>query len=54
MTDPKRNCDIVAVVKLTARIPAHKANMSDDYQQIKGMCEESLKAKKLTEWLEKK
>lgn len=54
MTDPKRNCDIVAVVKLTARIPAHKANMSDDYQQIKSMCEESLKAKKLTEWLEKK
>lgn len=54
MTDPKRNCDIVAIVKLTARIPAHKANMSDDYQLIKGMCEESLKAKKLTDWLDKK
>lgn len=54
MTDPKRNRDIVAIVKLTARIPAHKANMSDDYQQIKGMCEESIKAKKLKDWLDKK
>lgn len=54
MTDPKRNCDIVAIVKLTNRIPAHRANMSDDYQQIKGMCEASLKRKKLTDWLDKK
>lgn len=54
MTDPKRNCDIVAIVKLTSRVPAHKANMSDDYQQIKGMCEASLKRKKLTDWLDRK
>lgn len=54
MTDPKRNCDIVAIVKLTNRVPAHKANMSDDYQLIKDMCESSLRTKKLTDWLDKK
>lgn len=54
MTDPRRNTEIVAMVKLTNRIPAHKANMSDDYQLVKGMCESSLKAKKLKEWLDKK
>lgn len=54
MTDPKRNCEIVAIVKLTNRIQSHKANMSDDYQLIKGMCESSLKSKKLKDWLENK
>lgn len=54
MTDPDRNTEIVAIVKLTNRIPSHKANMSDDYQLIKGMCEASLKTKKLTDWLDKK
>jgi len=54
MIDPKRDRDIVVLVKLTARIPAHKANMSDDYQLIKDMCENALKTKKLTDWLDKK
>lgn len=54
MKDPKRNSDIVAIVKLTARIDGHKANLSDDYQQIKGMYEESAKAKILRDWVEKK
>ncbi|MDE6491050.1 MAG: peptidylprolyl isomerase [Muribaculaceae bacterium] len=54
MKDPKRNSDIVAMVKLTARIDGHKANLSDDYQQIKGMYEESAKANILRDWLEKK
>lgn len=54
MIDPTRNCEVVAIVKLTNRIPAHKANMADDYQLIRGMCESSLKKKKLTDWLDKK
>ena len=41
-------------MKLTNRIQSHKANMSDDFQLIKGMCESSLKSKKLVEWLDKK
>ena len=54
MTDPKRNRDVVAIVKLTNRVKPHKANMADDYQLIKGMCESSLKSKKLVDWLDKK
>jgi peptidyl-prolyl cis-trans isomerase SurA len=54
MKDPKRDRDIVALVKLTNRIDAHKANLADDYQQIKGMYEQAAKQKLLSEWLEKK
>lgn len=52
--DPKRDRDIVALVKLTARIPAHKANLSDDYQVIKGMYENAAKQKMVDEWIKKK
>lgn len=54
MKDPKRNSDIVALVKLTARIPAHKANLSDDYQTIKGMYENAAKQRMLRDWIDKK
>ena len=54
MKDPKRNRDIVAIVKLTTRIPAHKANLSDDYQTIKGMYEESARQKMVNDWVTKK
>ncbi len=54
MKDPKRDRDIVALVKLTARIPAHKANLSDDYQVIRGMYENAAKQKMVDEWIKKK
>lgn len=54
MKDPKRNTDIVAIVKLTSRIDAHRANLADDYQQIKGMYEEAAKEKILRDWVERK
>jgi peptidyl-prolyl cis-trans isomerase SurA len=54
MKDPKRDRDIVALVKLTNRVDAHKANLADDYQQIKNMYEQSAKQRMLSEWLEKK
>lgn len=54
MKDPKRNRDIVAIVKLTNRIEGHRANLSDDYQMIKGMYEEAQKAKIIADWTEKK
>lgn len=54
MKDPKRGTDIVAIVKLTERIEAHRANLSDDYQQIKGMYENAAKEQKLKDWIEKK
>ncbi len=54
MRDPRRDREIVAIVRLTNRIPAHRANLSDDYQLIKGMCEESAKDKIVNEWLTNK
>ena len=46
--------EVVAIAKLTTRVPAHRANMSDDYQLIKQMYEESAKNKIVDKWLEDK
>lgn len=54
MKDLKTNHDIVALVKLTNRIEGHKANLSDDYQAIKNMYEQSRQKEILDEWLAKK
>lgn len=54
MKDPKRNRDVVAIVKLSRRINAHKANLSDDYQLIKAMYEKAEKTRIIKEWTEKK
>lgn len=54
MKDPKRDRDIVAIVKLSSRTPAHRANLSDDYQLIKDMYEASRQQQILKEWVEKK
>lgn len=54
MKDPKSSRDIVAIVKLTQRIDAHKANLADDYQLAKDMYEESQRERIVKDWLEKK
>jgi len=54
MRDPSRDREIVAIVRLTNRIPAHRANLSDDYQQIKDMYENSTKEKMVQDWLKNK
>ncbi len=51
MRDPQREREIVAIVKLTNRIPAHRANLGDDYQLIKGMYEYSAKEEIIRDWL---
>lgn len=54
MKDQKSNKDIVAMVKLTNRIPGHKANLSEDYNMIKKMYEAKHEDDVLHEWVEKK
>ena len=54
MTDPKTNREIVAFVKLTSRIPGHRANISDDYQLVKDMYENARREEVLNEWLANK
>ena len=46
--------DVAAIVKLTNRIPGHRANLSDDYNLLKKMYEEHKKQMVLKEWLENK
>ena len=54
MKDPKTTQDIVALVKLTERIPGHRANLSDDYQLIKRLYEAHRQQEVLDKWLAEK
>lgn len=54
MMDPKRNREVVAIVKLTNRIEGHKANLSDDYQTLKQMYESAQRVKIIDDWVKKK
>ena len=54
MMDQKKNREVVAIVRLTNRIPAHKANLSDDFALLKSLYEEKAKEKILKDWVEKK
>jgi len=51
MVDPKRNREIVAMARLTNRIDAHTANLSDDYQTIKDMYENARRQEIVDKWL---
>ena len=54
MRDPRRDREIVAMVKLTNRVDAHRATLSDDYELAKSMCEQAMREKILNNWLSKK
>ena len=54
MRDPKRDREIVAIVKLTNRIPAHTANLGDDFQTLKDMYEAHRKEEIIRKWLDDK
>lgn len=54
MRDPKRDRDMVAIVRLTSRTEAHTANLADDYQLIKDMYESAQNQETINKWLDKK
>lgn len=54
MKDQRKNRDVIAIVKLTERIPGHKATLSDDFNMIKQMYEQHARNKIISEWIEKK
>lgn len=54
MRDPKSNREIVAMVRLSRRIDAHSANLSDDFQTIKTMYENAQRQEIIDKWLAKK
>ncbi|MDE6339457.1 MAG: peptidylprolyl isomerase [Muribaculaceae bacterium] len=54
MKNPQKNKDIVAIVKLTSRVPGHKATLSEDFNMLKEMYENKHRNDVLTEWIEQK
>lgn len=54
MEDPKTHSDVVAIVRLKSRLEPHRANLADDYEDIKNMFENSERQRIIDEWLENK
>lgn len=54
MKDQTKNRDVVALVKLTNRIPGHRANLAEDYNRIKEMYENHAREEKIRKWIEEK
>lgn len=54
MKDEKKNRDVAAMVKLTARIPGHRANLAEDYNLIKQMYENHRREEIIRKWVEEK
>ena len=54
MINPTTNKEVVAVVKLKSKISNHKANLTDDYQMLKGFYEGRKKQEFLNNWIIKK
>lgn len=54
MKDSKKNRDVVAIVKLTERIPGHKATLAEDFNMIKQMYEAHAKQEVIRKWVEEK
>jgi len=52
ITDKQK--EVVALVKLKARIEGHKANLSDDFQALKAIVEEKKRDELLNDWIQKK
>ena len=50
----ERQKEVVAIVKLKARTPSHRANLTDDYQALKTMVEDRKREELLRDWIAKK
>ena len=54
MVDRTKNKEICAIVRLKSKRDAHKANMVDDFQTIRQMLEQKMRAEKLDQWIRQK
>lgn len=54
MKDQRKNRDVIALVKLSKRVPGHKATLTEDYNLIKQMYEEKAKSDIIKDWVENK
>ncbi len=54
MYSPELNKEVFAIVKLKTKIPTHKANINDDFQMLKIMCENQQKSVAIEDWIKDK
>ena len=54
MMDRSKNKEVCVMVKLKTKRDAHKANLVDDFQVIRGIMLEKLKAETIEEWIRTK
>jgi peptidyl-prolyl cis-trans isomerase SurA len=54
MFNQKLGREVFAIVKLKKKLPNHKANLIDDYQVIKSMCESYKKGELIEKWIQNK
>lgn len=51
MMDQQRNKEVCAIVRLRKKTDVHRANLTDDFQTIKGMLEQKLSAEFIHSWI---
>lgn len=51
MMDQQRNKEVCAIVRLRKKTDVHRANLTDDFQTIKGMLEQKLSAEFIHNWI---
>ena len=51
MMDPQKNREVCAIVRLKKRMDVHRANITDDFQTIKGMLEQQKGQELLHNWI---
>lgn len=54
MFSEKLNHEVFVIVRVKDKLDNHKANLSDDYQAIKTMCENEMKQNKIDNWVRQK
>ncbi len=54
MYSEKLGRDVYAIVRLQTKLDNHKANLNDDFQILKQMCENEMKEKTIDNWIKKK
>lgn len=54
MMDNKLGREVFVVVRLKTKVDSHKANMTDDYQQLKQMCEAQKSEEVINKWIDEK
>ena len=54
MKTERQQKEVIAIVKLKARTPSHRANLTDDFQALRSIVENQKKEDLLREWIAKK